>query len=177
MHDAIKIRELTPGDDDAYRRLWVEAMTHHAQSFSTSLSDCPDAGIPTRFTQDSFTLGAFDDGELVGITSLQRDTDERLRHKALVYRVFVRRGTQRAGLGKVLLRELIRRAETVGDLRQVYLKVLASNEPAQRLYAALSFRGYAREPDAVRFGERFIDEIQMVRFLRRSPRSAENADG
>ena len=27
-----------------------------------------------------------------------------------------------------------------------------------------------------RFGERFIDEIQMVRFLRRSPRSAANAE-
>lgn len=177
MHDAITIRALTPDDDSAYRRLWVEAMTHHAQSFSTSLSDSPDPGIPTRFSDDSFTLGAFHDGELVGITSLQRDTDERLRHKALVYRVFVRKGTQRAGLGKVLLREVIRRAEGVSELRQVYLKVLASNEPAQRLYAALSFRGYAREPDAVRFGERFIDEIQMVRFLRRSPRSAANAEG
>lgn len=177
MNDALTIRPLTPADDAAYRRLWVEAMTGHAQSFSTSLSDTPDPGIPTRFTDDSFTLGAFQGDELVAITSLQRDRDERLQHKALVYRVFVRRGTQRAGLGKALLREVIERAESVLALRQLYLKVLASNEPAQRLYAALSFRGYAREPDAVRFGDRYIDEIQMVRFLRRSPRSAANAEG
>ena len=46
------------------------------------------------------------------------------------------------------------------------------HERAQRLYASLGFRGYAREPDAVRIGDGFVDEIQMVRYLRREPRTA-----
>jgi cyclohexyl-isocyanide hydratase len=170
MNNDLLLRPLTPADDAAYRALWVEAMTRHAQSFSTSLSDAPDPGIPTHYTDNSFTLGAFLGDQLAGIASLQRDTDERLRHKALVSRVFVRTGTEGSGLGKTLVRELILRAEAISELRQLYLKVLASNERAQRLYASLGFRGYAREPDAVRFGERFVDEIQMLRFLRREPR-------
>ena len=42
MNNDLLLRPLTPADDAAYRALWVEAMTRHAQSFSTSLSDAPE---------------------------------------------------------------------------------------------------------------------------------------
>jgi ribosomal protein S18 acetylase RimI-like enzyme len=94
-----------------------------------------------------------------------------LRHKAQISRMFVRPDAEGSGVGKLLLREAIVQAEALGDLRQVFLTVLATNERAQRLYASVGFRSYAREPGAVRIGDGFVDEIQMVRFLRREPRS------
>ncbi len=167
------LRLLETADDAAYRKLWVEALTSHGQFLRTSLLDEVTQGISTAFTSDSFTLGAFRDGALVGITSLRRDSLERLRHKALLFRMFVHPGASGHGIGKLLVRELLVRAEAVGDLRQIYLTVLATNERAQRLYASMGFRGYANEPDAVQIGSSFVAESQMVRFLRRGERKAD----
>jgi cyclohexyl-isocyanide hydratase len=164
------LRTLEPSDDSGYSALWRYGLVEHGHFFRSALDDDGAAGIPTRFTPDSFTLGAFIDGRLIGITSLERERAAKLRHKALISRMFVRPDAEGSGVGKLLLREAIVRAEALGDLRQVYLTVLATNERAQRLYASLGFRGYAREPDAVRIGDGFVDEIQMVRFLRREPR-------
>ncbi|MCU0758973.1 MAG: GNAT family N-acetyltransferase [Steroidobacteraceae bacterium] len=164
------LRCLEPRDGPAYAALWREGLASHGHFFRTAPEDEPSPGIPTRFAPDSFTLGAFLGDALIGITSLEREPASRLRHKALISRMFVRPEAEGSGVGKLLLREALVRAESLGDLRQVCLTVLATNERAQRLYASLGFRGYAREPAAVRIGETFVDEIQMVRFLRREPR-------
>jgi hypothetical protein len=88
--------------------------------------------------------------------------------------MFVRPDAEGSGVGKLLLREAIVAAEALRDLRQVYLTVLATNERAQRLYASLGFRGYAREPGAVRIGDMVkvgmgeqnqIDFAQGLKFL------------
>ena len=166
------LRTLGPGDDAAYAALWREAMVGHAHFFRTEPVDENTPGIPTRFAPDSFTLGAFLGEHLIGITSLERERRGKLRHKARVSRMFVRPEAEGSGVGKLLLRDALLRAEALGDLRQVTLTVLATNERAQRLYASLGFRGYGREPAAVRIGETYVDEIHMVRFLRREPRVA-----
>lgn len=168
-----RLRALTAGDDGAYAALWRAAMIDHAHYFRTAPADDNTPGIPTRFAPDSFTLGAFLGDALIGITSLERERRSKLRHKARVSRMFVLPSAEGSGVGKLLLREALLRAEALGDLRQVTLTVLATNERAQRLYASLGFRGYGREPAAVRIGDAFVDEIQMVRFLRREPRVAD----
>ena len=163
----LTLRLLTPDDTAAYRALWIIALTEQAEFFRIAVSDAQALAIPTHFAADSFTLGAFRGGELIGIASLERDSREKLRHKALLFRMFVHPLRAGAGVGKQLLREAIRLAESLGDLRQIYLTVLAANERAQRLYASVGFRGYSREPNAVRIGDRYVDELQMVRFLRK----------
>ena len=166
------LRLLLPGDGAAYSALWREGLAQHGHFFRTAPADEPAAGIPTRFAPDSFTLGAFLDDTLIGVTSLERERLHKLRHKALISRMFVHPQAEGTGVGKLLLREALVRAEALGDLRQVVLMVLATNERAQGLYASLGFRGFAREPAAVRIDDTYVDEIQMVRFLRREPRSA-----
>ncbi|MFO1457436.1 MAG: GNAT family N-acetyltransferase [Steroidobacteraceae bacterium] len=166
------LRCLQPDDAVRYAALWRDGLAQHGHFFREDATDEPSPAIPTRFAPDSFTLGAFAGEQLIGITSLERERRARLRHKAQVFRMFVRPGLEGSGVGKLLLREALVRAEALGDLRQVTLTVLATNERAQRLYASLGFRGYAREPAAVRVGDGYVDEIQMVRFLRREPRNA-----
>ncbi len=164
------LRSLAPPDHAAYAELWSHGLVEHGHYFRSAPADDTAPGIPTRFAPDSFTLGAFLGSRLIGITSLERERAQKLRHKALISRMFVRPDAEGSGVGKLLLREAIVQAEALGDLRQVFLTVLATNERAQRLYASLGFRGFAREPAAVRIGDDFVDEIQMVRFLRREPR-------
>lgn len=169
------LRSLHASDDPAYAALWRHGLREHGQYFRSAPEDDALSTIPTLFAPDSFTLGAFIAGELIGITSLERERPQKLRHKALISRMFVRPDAEGSGVGKLLLREALVQAEALGDLRQVYLTVLATNERAQRLYASLGFRGYAREPGAVRIGDAYVDEIQMVRFLRRESREAQAA--
>lgn len=164
------IRPLDPADEAAYRSLWSEALLTHGAHFRTAPGDDVPAGIPTRFIDDSWTLGAFDDARLVGIVSVDRESGAKLRHKALLSRMFIHPDAAGSGLGKVLLHETIMRAVRLTDLRQIWLTVLETNEPAQRLYAAAGFRSYSHEPDAVRIGDRYVAELQMVRFLRREQR-------
>ncbi len=156
------IRPLTPADDDAYRQLWALANGEDGD-------DTP-RGIPTRFDDDSWTLGAFDGARLVGIVSIEREAWARLRHKALLSRMFIHPDSAGSGLGKVLLHEALLRATRMPELRQVRLAVLENNEPAQRLYASAGFRSYSHEPEAVRIGDHYVAELQMVRFLRRERR-------
>lgn len=165
------IRPLQPRDDEAYRELWREALVNHGHHFRTAIDDDAPHGIPTAFADDSWTLGAFDGDRLVGIVSVERDRGEKLRHKALLSRMFVHPDVAGSGLGKQMLHETIMRAVRLTDLRQIWLTVLETNEPAQRLYAAAGFRSYAHEPDAVRIGDRYVAELQMVRFLRRADRA------
>jgi cyclohexyl-isocyanide hydratase len=164
------IRLLTADDDDAYRVLWARAISQHGEHFRTAPEDDAPAGIPTAYSDDSWTLGAFDAGRLVGIVSVQRERGAKLQHKALLSRMFIHPDSAGSGLGTTLLRETLVQASTVPQLRQIWLTVLETNEPAQRLYAAAGFRSYSHEPEAVKIGERYVAEIQMVRFLRRERR-------
>jgi ribosomal protein S18 acetylase RimI-like enzyme len=166
-----ELRLLEPADDARYRELWIKAMTQHAECFRTSLDDAVTHGIPTRHTADSFTVGAFVGEQLVGITSLDREARLKLRHKAHLYRMFVDPQARAHGVGGTLMRETITRAAAIDGLRQIWLTVLETNQAAQRLYAAAGFRGYASEPEAVRIGDRYVAEQQMVRFLRRENRA------
>ncbi|MHB0989931.1 MAG: GNAT family N-acetyltransferase [Burkholderiales bacterium] len=137
-----------------------------------SFEDEPLPQIPTRFTAESFTLGAFADSRLVGTVSLERDAGAKLKHKALLFRMFVRPDAAGHGTGKALLKAAIAHAELIPGLRQLYLTVLARNERARNLYASLGFQIFAHEPEAVNFEGVFADEYRMVFFFKASQRSS-----
>jgi hypothetical protein len=67
------IRLLEPADDASYRALWSEAITKYGEHFRTAAEDASPAGIPTSFQQDSYTLGAFEGGALIGVVSVARE--------------------------------------------------------------------------------------------------------
>ncbi len=164
---AALIRELRQDDDSAYRSLWRDALCQHAQYFRTAAEDNVPAGIPTREAKDSFTLGAFDNDVLVGIVSLERDLGVKLRHKALLSRMFVTPKVAGCGIGKSMVQAVLDRARGVDDLRYIYLTVLEQNQRARNLYRSLSFVDFALEPQAVRMGGKYVGEVRMMRFLRK----------
>jgi len=159
------IRELQVNDNPQYRALWLNAITKHEEFFRTSIEDNSEPNIPTEFSDDSFTLGAFINGELVGILSLMRDSKVKIQHKALLFGMYVEPSKANKGLGKELLHEIISRAKINYSIRQLYLTVLASNERARNLYTSLGFSVFAHEPQSVKILDNYIDEYQMVLFV------------
>ena len=177
------IRPLGPDDASQYRALWRRGIVDMAECFRISPDDAGACDLPTRGADDSFTLGAFIDGALidgalvdgalVGVVSMEREALRKLRHKALVFRMFVDPQAAGAGLGRALIERLIDDAQRVGGLRQLHLTVLATNTRAIALYRSLGFTEFAREPDAVDIDGRFVDELRMVRLLRAAPRPSD----
>ena len=66
------------------------------------------------------------------------------------------------GIGKALMLEAIDRVRALAGLDHVLLGVVESQTIARRLYAALGFVVYGREPRAVRVGDRYLDEELMI---------------
>lgn len=161
----IEIRELMPDNHETYRALWLYGITEHSAFFRIAPEDDLPTGIPTRFSPDSFTLGAFSGTDLVGIVSFERDPRVKARHKALIFRMFVHPHAAGQGVGRALLQRLISAAHDLGDLRYLYLTVLATNARAIHLYSSLQFREFAREPGGVLIGDCYIDEFQMAHQL------------
>jgi len=112
-------------------------------------------------TDDQIVFGTFLDRELVGIAGLRREPLEKVRHKALLWGVFIRPDWRRGGLARRLLSHAVSYARTSGVL-QIHLCVNAENVRARALYDALGFASFGREPRALRVGDRFFDEEHMV---------------
>lgn len=150
----------------SYTALWRFVLKEFDAFFRISLADEPFPQIPTRFTRESFTLGAYLGSELMGSVSIERDNRVKLNHKALLFRMFVHPDAAGQGIGKSLVSEAISHAESMQGLRQVHLTVLYTNDRAKRIYTSLGFKEFSREPQSVKINELYVDELQMVRFVK-----------
>jgi ribosomal protein S18 acetylase RimI-like enzyme len=159
------IRNLSPHDSAAYTALWVDALNRQDECFRISIHDEPAPQIQTTFTPESFTLGAFENDSLMGTVSLQRDNRLKHQHKALLFRMYVQPQAAGKGIGNLLVTETLLQAQKLNALRQVYLTVLADNFRAQHLYKKLGFVEFAREPQAVKVKQSYVDELQMVKIF------------
>lgn len=69
------------------------------------------------------------------------------------------------GLGRILLTETIRRVQLVPGVEQINLTVMANNSCAKRQYEKVGFRSFSLEKNAIKHGDTYYDEEQMVLFL------------
>ena len=159
------IRVLQAADKVHYSALWSNALIEQDEFFRISINDEPLPQIQTEFTNDSFTLGAFLNASLVGTVSVARDSRTKLKHKALLFRMFVHQAASGTGIGKALLKEAISKAKGIEGLRQIYLTVLATNVRAINLYTAMGFETFAREPGSVKISTGYVDELQMALYF------------
>lgn len=170
----MRIVEIKSDADFDYKRFFLEGLREHEDFFRISPNDELRAAFPTAGTPDSFTLGAVsgdDDGEeekLLGVVSFEREgaAREKLRHKGLLFRMYVDKNSGGKGIGKRLIREVIERARALGDIEQINLTVVGSNERAKGLYASFGFAPFSLEKEAIKYNEKYFDEETMVLFLK-----------
>lgn len=158
----VEIRTLKETDKALYSELWRNALVEQDEYFRISIEDEPSPQIQTKFTSDSFTLGAFINSSLVGTVSIERDLRTKLKHKALLFRMFVHASVAGRGVGKALVKEAISRAKCIQGLKQLYLTVLDINERAIHLYTSLGFETFSHELESVKIKTKFVGELQMT---------------
>lgn len=162
--------ELTDEHPHDYRAFLTSGLRAHRDCFRISPDDEAGEPFPTTGTADSFTLGLLTDaGTLAGVVSFQRDgqTREKLRHKGLLFRMYVSAQHGGKGYGRRLLDDVIRRVREQTDVEQINLTVVATNFQAKRLYENVGFRSFALERNALKNGDVYHDEEQMVLLLNR----------
>ena len=160
-----EIRLLTRADALAYREIRLEGLRRHPEAFASTFEDERDRPLD-RFEEliaQSQIFGAVLAQELVGVVGLRAHADVKLRHKATIWGMYVRREARQYGIGERLMDAAV--AHAPGHVEQLQLAVVTENEAARRLYAKAGFIEYGHQINALKHGGRYYDDILMVKFL------------
>lgn len=165
MQTSLEVRRLLPADAPAYRALRLEGFAAHPLEFRYSLADEQALTLPEteRRLAESFVVGVYADGELGGIGGWTRFSGEKLRHKGLLWGMYVQPRLRGTGAADQIVRAIMDDAS--GQVRILLLTVAAPNERARRLYERHGFVAYGTEPMAVKVGDAYFDEVLMAKVL------------
>ena len=166
----VETRLLDSNDVVAFRELRLLGLRESPAAFGQtpeefeSLSDGalgewlgPDA--------DRLTFGAFDGGRLVGLTGLRRENRSRVRHKGIIWGVYVHPAARGQGVARRLLTAAIAGAATIEGLTVLVLSVGGPQRAARALYLSLGFEIFGNEPWALRVGDDYVAEEHLYRLL------------
>lgn len=168
---SVHVRVLTPGDAEGYRAVRIAALRDEATAFGSLPEDEPDlAATAERLaaSNDRRFLGAFVEGELVGIVRLSRYASPNEKHRAYLAGLYVLPRFRRSGCGMALVYEALRQAASMPGLRRINLAVVTTQEVAIHLYQSFGFRIYGTDPETFSREGNFYDEHLMTLEITRS---------
>lgn len=106
-------------------------------------------------------LIAEDNKKIVGISKVKL-MPEKQSHVA-EFGISIRKGYRGIGLGKKLMREILKLAKKELKPKMIRLSVFSENKIAQNLYRKFSFKEVARIPQQIKHKGKLIDEIIMIK--------------
>jgi ribosomal protein S18 acetylase RimI-like enzyme len=160
----IKILEIESNQVVEYKKFLSVGLLNDEDNFRITPNDDLNTKFPTSNKIDSFTLGAYVNNSLAGIVSFTRDGNDRekLRHKGILFRMYVSNEFRGKGLAKKLIEELINRVKTIEDIEQINLTVISNNKNAKILYEKFGFETFGSEKNAIKWKGKYFSEDQMT---------------
>jgi GNAT superfamily N-acetyltransferase len=144
-----KVRRLMARDASAYQRLRLEGLTRQPLQFRIAPED--ERGLSLEAVGErldrTFVAGGFDPDGLVGVGGLTRFEGTKLRHRALLWGMYVRERARSRGLADKLMRVLLAEARTHG-IEQVILPGFARRTCAPDQRPEGTPQAEAEDPDS-----------------------------
>ncbi len=162
MTTAVSLRRLTAADAAAYRDIRLESLHEHPDAFSASFeieARHPPGWFADRL-ENGFVVGGEGGGSLLGIAGYFAPDAPKLRHKGVLWGMYVRPAARGSGLGLALVRAIVDHAR--GRCEELTLGVATHNAAALRLYAAAGFAAASLQPRAIKVDNRYVDELTMI---------------
>ena len=161
------LRTLLPHDAAAFQALRLRALQERPEAFASSVEEEAPldlARVAERLAprDDAAVFGAWDGAVLCGIVGIQREALAKLRHKAVLWGLYVAPECRGAGHGEALIRHAVQHAARVLGCRQVNLGAHTGNEAALRLYRRVGFQVFGTEPGSLCVNGQWQDEHHMV---------------
>ncbi|WP_088036251.1 GNAT family N-acetyltransferase [Evansella clarkii] len=165
----MEIKTLTVKDAEIYRDYRLEALEQSPEAFASTyeetVSDTALENVRSNLaSEESVTLGIFQEGRLSASAALRFYTLEKLKHKAHLLAMYVSPQARNKGYGKKLVEAAIEIAKE-RQVEQVQLAVVTRNKPAISFYESIGFNTYGVEKRALKYKDKYWDENHMVLFL------------
>jgi tRNA pseudouridine32 synthase/23S rRNA pseudouridine746 synthase/23S rRNA pseudouridine1911/1915/1917 synthase len=166
----VEVRRLLPAEAGLYRDIRLEALKREPEAFGSTFA--AENAEPLAWFADrlgssavcsSAVYGAFAGSDLLGVAGFFVRQGLKEAHKGVLWGMYVRPWTRRAGVGRLLVEAVIDHARQCVELIQ--LSVVSGNERARHLYASLGFVEYGIEKNALKQDERYWDEVLMAKPL------------
>jgi ribosomal protein S18 acetylase RimI-like enzyme len=159
----LKVRRLEPNDVASYRDIRLEGLKNHPEAFSASWET--ESARPTSWwverLEANIVLGGWIDGSpLAGVVGFRMHGGAKVRHKGVLWGMYVRPNARGTGLAASLVQRVIEQGRPF--LEGILLTVVATNLAACRLYRAAGFKQYGLERRALKIGDAYYDEALMA---------------
>ncbi len=166
----MKIRLLNPADAEEYFAIRLEALQQSPDAFASTYEEEKHQTAEkykTRFAalEKTFTFGAFEGYQLVGVVTLVSEKLIKLSHRVNIMDMYVKPEKRGIGLGKALLSTAIKHAKSLEGIEQIYISVVTTNISAKKLYTSFGFKVIGEEKRALKFEDTYYDEEHMVLFI------------
>jgi ribosomal protein S18 acetylase RimI-like enzyme len=165
------VRRLGPGDALALVALRRQALDEEPLAFAASVED--DRGLSLDVVRTALAdnqgqaiFGYFSGADLSGMVGILRSAAVKRRHTCTVWGMYVAPRARERGAGRALLNAAVEQARRWPGVEQVQLTVSDTAAAARRLYERTGFRSWGREPAALRWRGRSVDDHHLVLDLR-----------
>lgn len=163
----MEIRKLTSDDAQVYWDLRLEALQQDPEAFATTYEDAISRVNPLERvesnldSENSATLGAFIDNELVGVMTIAEEGAPKLRHRVNLFAVYVTPKVRGKRVGTALLQEVVEYTKQMPHVEKINLTVVSTNKAAIKLYEKVGFKSFGLEHHAMKMNDTYVDEIYM----------------
>ncbi|MCG8318384.1 MAG: GNAT family N-acetyltransferase [Cytophagales bacterium] len=160
--DDFIVRRLTADDAEDFLALRLEGLSRHPEAFGADSAGDIALGMDEwrRRLTDNPVFGGFRDDRLLAAAGMYRESREKMRHKGVLWGVYVTEAAQGNGFGRAVVEAAVAEARQL--VAQLMTSVSVGNQAALDLYLSLGFQPWGVQPRALKIGERYIDEVELL---------------